>query len=356
MEDGFCLSGLFVGQAPAFGEVVFTTAMAGYVESLTDPSYWGQILAFTFPEMGNYGVDVDQAQSERIQVAGAVFVRANVAEPIGLLSWLISNNVPVMIDVDVRRLTLHLRRTGTLKGALLPATTRQEAWSLFQEGLAQAEIFQKDWVGSVTCSHVIVGEGQKPSGPRVGIWDFGCKKGILKAIEPWVSKIYRFPAYHQAVDILSLELDALILSNGPSDPSLYPQIVKEISQTVGKLPIMAICLGHQLLSLSLGARTYRLKFGHRGVNHPVWDPLSERVLIVSHNHGYAVDPQGGFLAETRFVNLIDQSLAGFVDFDRRLLSVQFHPEAQPGPYDGHYLFEWFFQKSGWIPKRSQHVP
>lgn len=343
--------------ARTYGEVVFNTAMTGYQEMLTDPSYRGQILVLTFPLIGNYGATEEDTESLRIQ-AKALVVREICLSPSnwrleeGLDEFTKRFGVPILHQVDTRALVRRLRVHGVMMGAIAPG----EKWRETLEWLlSQPRYEEMDFVKEVTTAKVYQWtrggpttrtlQWEVPVGRRfrVVVVDCGLKFNILRELYQRGCEVTAVPATWAAEDILSLKPDGVLYSPGPGNPAMLDYIVREIRKVLGKKPVMGICLGHQLLSRALGASTYKLKFGHRGANHPVKDLRTERVYITSQNHGYAVDAEsleaGG--AEVTHINLNDGSVEGMRHKWLPVFGVQYHPEASPGPRDSGYLFDEF---------------
>ena len=290
LEDGFWLEGkAFAGSGEAYGEVVFNTSMAGYQEIITDPSYKGQIVAFTYPLIGNYGANDSDAESARPQVE-AVIVReysrfaSNWRATRTLLDYLEANGVLGIEDVDTRALTRHVREAGAMRGVV--STTDLDRESLLRKVRSYPGLVGQDMVSRVTCSREYT---WNTSGRyRVVALDFGIKRSILRMLESAGCQVTVVPAYTSAENILAKDPDGIFLSNGPGDPAGVPTVVREVAKLVGRKPIFGICLGHQILGLALGLTTFKLKYGHRGANHPVKNLLTGRVEITSQNHGFCV--------------------------------------------------------------------
>jgi len=328
----------------ALGEAVFYTGMTGYEEALTDPSYAGQILTFTYPMIGNYGISGDVAQYPRACVAGAVIKRiarhpSHHAARTDLGSWLDEQRVPTMIDADTRSITITLREHGTIWAAL---AVGEEALAHAETRLAQfvRGASTKDLVPSVAArTEHVEGNG---SGPRVVLIDCGVKRAILRELLALGARVTVVPYDAPAGDILGHDPQAVFISPGPGDPTDLPQTIDTLRAMLGKRPMYGVCLGHQLLALACGARTFKLPYGHRGGNQPVKDLQRGDVIVTAHNHGYAVDAASlPAVLEQTMVNLNDGTNEGFRHRDLPVAAVQFHPEASPGPFDARRLFaEW----------------
>ncbi|MBP2637603.1 MAG: carA 2 [Firmicutes bacterium] len=340
LEDGSVFQGMLASGTKAVGEVVFNTGMTGYQEVLTDPSYCGQIVTMTYPLIGNYGV------AELFEQARQSFVRGFVISELcgqpsswqaenSLVSYLKERNIPCIYGVDTRAITRKIRSHGTMKGIIVPADTSEVEIAELLNTPPFLEV-----VNEVTTPEIyrIPGEG-----PHVAVMDFGIKRNILNSMAKAGCNITVLPAHTPAEEILALNPDGIFLSNGPGDPKDAP--VETVRQLIGKKPIFGICLGHQLLALALGGDTYKLKFGHRGSNHPVKDLITGRVYITSQNHGYAIDEASLAKIDVtithRAVN--DNTIEGIRHNSLPVFSVQYHPEAAPGPDDSTYMFEEFMK-------------
>jgi carbamoyl-phosphate synthase small subunit len=364
LENGSIFHGTSFGaDGEAFGEGVFNSGMAGYQEILTDPSYAGQIVAMTSPHQGNYGVNAEDPESGRVQVAGFA-VREASRRP---SSWrargslsdaLVDAGVPAIEGIDTRRLTRRLREQGAMRAAI--STEESEAASLVARVRASPVMAGADLAAGVSAAESyeassVVGPASKEARPvyRVAAYDFGIKRNMLRLLAAHGIETTVYPATTPPAEIARGDFDGVFLSNGPGDPAATRYGVAAARELLGKVPIFGICLGSQLLGLALGGRTYKMKFGHRGVNQPVKDLADGTVQITSHNHGFALDPQAwamdpGGDARTDFGrvrlshwNLNDGTLEGFRCVDVPALSVQYHPEAAPGPHDARGLFEEF---------------
>ncbi|SMB94528.1 carbamoyl-phosphate synthase small subunit [Thermanaeromonas toyohensis ToBE] len=346
LEDGTIFQGEAL-EAGYFchGEVVFNTSMTGYQEILTDPSYCGQIVVLTYPLIGNYGINEEDREAPRPQVLGLV-VREACLEPSNwraqetLASYLKRYRIPVIQGVDTRALTRHLRTRGTMRGIL---TSGQVDWEEVKRLVRQTPPLSGDkLVPAVTNSQpYVLGEGS----PRIAVYNLGVKQSILEWFIKQGCSVTVFPAHSTAEDILAIQPDGVLLSNGPGDPKDVPYGVETVKGLLGKVPILGICLGHQILALALGGDTFKLHFGHRGGNHPVKDLTTGRVYITSQNHGYAV-AAGSLPSEEVYVshiNLNDDTVEGLRHRYLPVFSVQYHPEAGPGPRDSEYIFREFLE-------------
>jgi len=346
LADGTQFEGEGIGpDALALGEAVFYTGMTGYEEALTDPSYAGQILTFTFPEIGNYGVSGSAAQHPHACVAGAVIKHisrhpSHHASKSDLPSWLAAEGVPTLTGVDTRRLTTVLREHGTIRAGL---AVGEEALARLESALVPyaRETSTKGLVAQVAARE-IAQFGREERGPHIVLIDCGVKHAILRNLAALGARITVVPYTSSAGEIRALAPDAVVISPGPGDPQDVPETIETLRRLLGSLPMFGVCLGHQLLALACGARTYKLPYGHRGGNQPVKDLLRDVVLITAHNHGYAV--AGDSLPaelEATMINLNDGTNEGFRHRELPVAAVQFHPEASPGPFDARFLFaEW----------------
>ena len=340
LADGTTFEGeLFGADVPvATGEVVFNTVLSGYQEVITDPSYAGQVIAFTYPHIGNYGVVAEDDESARPHCRGVV-VRdisrrpSNWRHTEDLDSFLRRHGVPAISGIDTRRLTRHIREAGSMPCAF---GTADEA-ALKQAAVDEPGTDNVDLVATVTTAEpYTVGDGPL----RVVAYDFGIKRTILRHLSG-IATVEVVPASTSAADVLARDPDGVFLSNGPGDPAAVGYAIETIKGLLGEVPVFGICLGHQLLGAALGAKTYKLKFGHHGGNHPVRRLETNAVEITSQNHNYAVDAEGLPAADVTHINLNDGVVEGLRCRDVPAFSVQYHPEAGPGPHDARYLFDLF---------------
>jgi carbamoyl-phosphate synthase small subunit len=364
LEDGSAFPGTSFGaEGERFGEAVFNTGMSGYQEVLTDPSYAGQIVTMTAPQQGNTGVNLEDPESWRVQVSGFA-VREASRRPSSwratgsLQSYLAEAGVVAIEGIDTRRLTLRIREAGAMRAAI--STLERDPRPLVERvratpGMAGADLARTVSTGEAYDAAMLVGPPASDGGRvfRVAAYDFGIKRNILRLLAAGGLACTVFPAETPAAEIAHGGFDGVFLSNGPGDPAATAYGVAATRTLLGKVPIFGICLGHQLLGLALGGRTFKMAFGHRGVNQPVKDLRSGAVAITSHNHGFAIDPAGWAtdaegLAMTDFGrahlshwNLNDGTLEGFRCLDVPALAVQYHPEAAPGPHDPRPLFGEF---------------
>lgn len=342
LEDGTVFTGISIGSTrDMISEIVFNTSMTGYLEVLTDPSYAGQAVVMTYPLIGNYGVTPDM-ESKKAWPDGYIVreisrVASNFRCEGELNDFLVAQDIPGIAGIDTRALTKLLREKGTMNGMI----TTNERFSL-TEVLPKLKAYTVgDVVKRVTCEDTYILEGK---GPRVALMDFGAKDNIARSLNQRGLNVTVYPADTTAEEIIRSGPDGIMLSNGPGDPESCTSIIEEIRKLSDtNIPIFAICLGHQLMALAHGAKTYKLKYGHRGGNHPVKDLWSGRVYISSQNHGYAVDysTMDKAVAEEAFINVNDGTNEGLSYIGKNIFTVQFHPEACPGPQDSGYLFDRF---------------
>jgi carbamoyl-phosphate synthase small subunit len=362
LEDGTRLGGIAVG-APghAVGEVVFNTAMTGYQEAVTDPSYGAQIITFTYPLIGNYGVSAEEVESSRIHARAVIMREARNEQPPGTegwLDWLAQEGVPGISGVDTRALVRHIRDRGAMRGGVFSGDLgEREARELID---AEPSMAGRDLAADVSPAEpIVVGEGD---GPRIVALDTGIKRSIVNNLQERGCRLVLMPCRSSAEDVLAQEPDAVFLANGPGDPAALDHVVGTVRELVGRVPVWGICLGHQLLCRAVGLETFKLQFGHRGANHPVKELSTGKIEITAQNHGFAVVGPGGARSidrdepvrwETDFgaaslshVNLYDRTVEGLVLHDVPAACVQYHPEAGPGPHDSLHLFDRFVELVG----------
>jgi carbamoyl-phosphate synthase small subunit len=360
LADGTLFPGrAFGADQSVVGEVVFTTGMTGYQEVLTDPSYCGQIVTMTAPQIGNTGINREDAESvdERPQIAGFVIrdlslTVSNWRSQESLEQYFLRHGIAAITDIDTRRLTRYLRDKGSQNGAI----GSEPPHVLVERARSAPNMEGPDLVERVTPAAAYdfteargawsapFGDSIRPPGKRLKVvaMDFGAKRNILRCLVDVGCDVTVVPARTSAGDILARNPDGVFLSNGPGDPAAVTYAIDTIRELVGKKPLFGICLGHQLLALALGARTYKLKFGHRGLNQPVQDLTTGRVEITTQNHGFAVDVESiGRVAKSTHLHLNDGTSEGLEAPDARAFSVQYHPEAAAGPHDALYLFDRF---------------
>ncbi len=346
LEDGTAFQGVWNGGVSRAGEVVFNTAHSGYEEISTDPSYFQQIVVMTAPMQGNYGVEDAVWESRGIWIDGFICLEMQATErEDGWKRRLIDKGVPILSEVDTRTLVLKIREQGTPWGALVCAETQQAAEAEAFQLIREKKKLDKDWVFAVSRKEAEILPGHKPGGPRVAGLDFGCKTNTLRELRARCSEVKIFPARTSPEEILKWKPHGLLLSNGPGDPADVQDAAETVRELLGKVPMMGICMGHQILGRALGGRTFRLKFGHRGSNHPVRDLLLNRIYVTSQNHGYAID-QDTLPKNTKVthINLNDGTVSGIECAEWNCFSVQFHPESHPGPHEAVQLFDLFMTR------------
>jgi len=363
LEDGTRFDGHACGaDGHAVGEVVFTTGMSGYQESITDPSFAGQLIAYTYPHVGNYGASSQAMESERAWARAAIMREACNGEDApsaerGWLDWLADCGVQAITGVDTRTLVRHIRDAGAMRAGVFPASTSErEARELIH---AEPPMAGQDLAKLVT-PETVTRHGEAGDGPHIVVIDTGIKASMVRELIARGARVSLHPCTASAEQLLAEDPDAVFLSNGPGDPAALDYVVEVVRQIVGRKPVWGICLGHQLLCRAVGLETFKLPFGHHGANHPVRDLATGRVEITSQNHGFAaVAPGGGHTIdvdeplrwETDFgaaalshVNLYDRTVEGLELLDVPGGTVQYHPEAGPGPHDSLYLFDRFLER------------
>ncbi len=366
LEDGRVFRGrAFGAQGVIWGEVVFNTGMTGYQEILTDPSYAGQIVCMTYPHMGNYGVNSEDVESSRPWVSGLIVRElsrrfSSWRGQNSLDRYLQEHNIIGLSEVDTRALTRHIRERGAMRGCL--SSFDLDPHELIERARHAPTISEVNWVSIVGCTQASPGPFVlPPSAARctvqtksgIVVVDFGVKRSILKNLQARAQRVTVVPHFWNAKEILRLNPDGIVLSNGPGDPAILKDAIRTARALIDSeyCPIFGICLGHQILGLALGARVYKLKFGHRGANQAVKNLLTNRVEITSHNHGFALTDLPDDL-ELTHINLNDGSIEGFRHKKLPIFAVQYHPEASPGPHDALSLFDQFFE----LIERSRTCP
>ncbi len=342
LENGMTFEGEMFGymEENVVAEIVFNTSMTGYQEIITDPSYYGQVVVLTYPLIGNYGINFDYEQSKSAKVSGVIVKEycespSNFNNEMTLGAYLKNEKIPALSGIDTRMLTKVIRDSGVMRGVItksrMPKTVLEEKVSMFDNSMA---------VKNVSTKSIYKIEG---IGKHVVIIDYGIKNNILEIFKAKGFHITVVPYDTKAEEILSLKPDVLFLSNGPGDPKDMIESVLEVKKCIGSVPILGICLGHQIASLALGGDTKKLKFGHRGGNHPVKNLENNKVFITSQNHGYVVSdlPKG---VEVTHINLNDESVEGMKCKSKNIFTVQFHPEACPGPYEAAHIFDEFIEQ------------
>ncbi|MGD0196434.1 MAG: glutamine-hydrolyzing carbamoyl-phosphate synthase small subunit [Solirubrobacteraceae bacterium] len=364
LEDGTRFDGEPCGaQTVAVGEVVFNTSMSGYQESVTDPSYAGQLLTFTYPHIGNYGVSDAAMESSAIHARGAIMRAARNTRPeiagvrAGWLDWLAEHGIAAVTDVDTRALVRHIRDAGSMRGGIFPADVSEaQARALIA---AEPSMDGRDLAREVSPGEAFTLDptGGSDAGPTIAVIDTGVKSSILANLRSRGARLQIHPCSVSAAELLDAGTDGVFIANGPGDPAALAYVVEQLRLVVGRLPVFGICLGHQLLCRAVGLETYKMRFGHRGANHPVKDLTTGKIEITSQNHGFAVLGPGGArtidddepvrwetdfgVAELTHINLYDRTVEGLRLPEAGASTVQYHPEASPGPHDSRHLFDRF---------------
>lgn len=348
LEDGTVFTGTSIGSTKeVISEIVFNTSMTGYLEVLTDPSYAGQAVVMTYPLIGNYGICHEDMESDRPWPDGYIVrelsrIPSNFRSEDTIQHFLEKHEIPGISGIDTRALTKILREKGTMNGMI---TTN--VYSDLSEPINRMKNYRVSGVVRATSckeKYILPGDGK-----RVALLDLGAKRNIARALNELGCEVTVYPCDTTAEELLAVNPDGIMLSNGPGDPKENTQIIQEIKKLYqSDVPIFAICLGHQLMALATGADTYKLKYGHRGGNHPVKDLSNGRVYISSQNHGYAVNPKSldPKVAQPAFVNVNDETNEGLAYIGKNIFTVQYHPEACPGPQDSSYLFKRFIEMMG----------
>ncbi|HKV62218.1 MAG TPA: glutamine-hydrolyzing carbamoyl-phosphate synthase small subunit [Candidatus Acidoferrum sp.] len=382
LEDGRIFNGRAAGAITRRGgEVVFNTSLTGYQEVFTDPSYAGQIVCLTYPHIGNVGANLEDEESSKPYIDSLIVrefsqVSSNWRSAETAQLYLNRHKIPVIWDIDTRALVRHIRNVGALRGIV--ATDGTPAEQLIFEAKQLPSMAGQELASRVTCGksygwdkgsvEVAISPWSEQMGEsdaqadthkhRVVAYDYGIKQNILRLLVDHQCEVYVVPAQTSAEDVLAMKPDGVFLSNGPGDPEPITYAVENIQKLIGRVPVFGICLGHQLCGLALGGKTFKLKFGHHGSNHPVKNLLTEQVEITAQNHGFCVDPESLSSSEVEIthVNLNDHTNEGMRHKSKPLFSVQYHPEASPGPHDSHYLFTQFtdMMKEFAQPGSSRH--
>ena len=348
LENGTVFSGTSLGaKGETIGEICFNTGMTGYQEILTDPSYCGQLITMTYPHIGNYGTNLEDVESIKVQAAGFIvreenIVPSNFRSTQSLGEYLQEENIVGIQEIDTRMLTRIIRDEGSMNGII--STEDLDTKSLLKKVKVSPSMKGQDLAKVVTCTKQYTWGSPQKNNYKIAAIDFGIKHNILRLLESHRCNITVFPANTKAEDIITFNPDGVFLSNGPGDPAAVKYGIETVNNLLGKIPIFGICLGHQILALALGAKTFKLKFGHRGCNHPVKNISNNMVEITSQNHGFSVDPKSlPNNVKVTHISLNDQTIEGLQCTELQAFSVQYHPESSPGPHDSRYLFEKFIK-------------
>ncbi len=349
LEDGSVFEGKSFGAAgERVGEIVFNTSMTGYQEILTDPSYCGQMVIMTYPLIGNYGINDEDSESAKPWAEALIVkehspIASNFRQTSSLSEYLKKHKIPAIEGIDTRALTRKVRIQGAMRAII--STHNTEIESLLKKVKAAPEMTGRDLASEVTCQKTYVWPGSEENKLHVVAYDFGIKYNILRNLALAGCKITIIPAQTPAEEVLAMDPDGVFLSNGPGDPAAVGYAISNIQKLLGKKPIFGICLGHQLLGLALGAKTFKLKFGHHGGNQPVMNLKNKAVEITAQNHGFSIDPETLPKDEVKVthINLNDKTVEGLRHKKLPIFSVQYHPEAGPGPHDANYLFKEFVE-------------
>ncbi len=344
LENGLVFEGKVFGYIEqSVGEVVFNTSMTGYQEILTDPSYYGQMVVMTYPMIGNYGLNLDDLESDGGKVRGLIIKEPaklpnNFRCEMTLEGYLRQHKIIGFKGIDTRHLTKVIRDKGVMKGII---TTEELTQEQIKKEIGKFSNLEAVSIVSTKNTYEMPCN-KKEVVAKIGMIDYGIKRNIIRSFHEKGCDLTVFPWDVTAKEVLEHNIDGIFLSNGPGDPAQLKEVVEEIKKMIGKKPIVGICLGHQLLAIALGGSTMKLKFGHRGANHPVKDLEKNKIFITSQNHGYVVDkiPEG---VDVTQINLNDNSIEGMKDYKNKIASVQYHPEASPGPKDSKYIFDDFIK-------------
>ena len=346
LENGAVFTGTILGaEGETIGEICFNTGMTGYQEILTDPSYCRQLITMTYPHIGNYGINTEDCESNKIQASGFIIreeniIPSNFRSTQSLGNYLREQNIVGIQEIDTRMLTRMIRNEGAMNGII--STKDMDETSLLTKVMAAPSMNGLDLAKTVSTKKPYIWKSELTVPNKIAAIDFGIKYNILRQLKSNGCNIRVFPANTRADEIMEYNPKGVFLSNGPGDPAAVTYAIETIKKLLGQKPIFGICLGHQILALALGAKTFKLKFGHRGCNHPVKNLITNRVEITSHNHGFAVDydslPSN---IEVTHISLNDNTVEGLRSKDVSAFSVQYHPESSPGPHDSQYLFREF---------------